>query len=76
MPPDSRVEVIPCGYFFTISPEGVIYMANHTERIGVHHCAEIAEANNWLFREQPVNDIGIDAHMEYVESLGRANSFC
>lgn len=39
-------------------------MANHTERIGVHHCAEIAEDNNWLFREQPVNDVGIDAHME------------
>lgn len=76
MPPDSRVEVIPCGYFFTTSPKGVIYMANRIERIGVHHCAEIAEANNWLFREQPVDDVGIDAHMEYVESLGRANSFC
>ncbi len=46
-------------------------MANHTERIGVHHCAEIAEDNNWLFREQPVNDVGIDAHMEYIESSGR-----
>ena len=45
-------------------------MANSTERIGVCHCGEIAERNNWMFREQPVNDIGIDAHMEYVESSG------
>lgn len=41
-------------------------MANATERIGVNHCGEIAERNNWMFREQPVNDIGIDAHMEFV----------
>lgn len=45
-------------------------MANCTERIGVHHCGEIAERNNWLFREQPINDIGIDAHMEFMESSG------
>ena len=45
-------------------------MANSTERIGVHHCAEIAERNNWLFREQPINDIGIDAHIELVEMNG------
>lgn len=42
-------------------------MANSTERIGVHNCAIIAENNNWLFREQPVNDVGIDAHMELIE---------
>ena len=45
-------------------------MANSIERIGVHHCAEIAERNNWLFREQPINDIGIDAHIELVEMNG------
>lgn len=46
-------------------------MANSIERIGVSHCAEIAERNNWMFREQPINDIGIDAHMEYMDPCGR-----
>lgn len=46
-------------------------MANSTERIGVSHCMEIAERNNWMFRDQPVNDVGIDAHMEFVESSGK-----
>ena len=46
-------------------------MANRTERIGVNHCGEIAERNNWLFREQPVNDIGIDAHIEFVDASGK-----
>lgn len=42
-------------------------MASSTERVGIHQCGLIAERNNWMFREQPVNDIGIDAHMEFVE---------
>lgn len=46
-------------------------MANNTERIGVHHCGEIAEKNGWMFREQPVNDIGIDAHMEITNEFGQ-----
>lgn len=46
-------------------------MANHTERIGVYHCAEIVEANGWMFREQPVDDVGIDAHMEYIDNTGK-----
>lgn len=46
-------------------------MANRTERIGVNHCGEIAERNNWMFREQPVNDIGIDAHIEFVDATGK-----
>lgn len=46
-------------------------MANSTERIGVLHCGEIAERNNWMFREQPINDIGIDAHIEFVDSSGK-----
>ena len=46
-------------------------MASSMERIGVNHCGEMAERNNWMFREQPVNDIGIDAHMEYVETCGK-----
>lgn len=44
-------------------------MANSTERTGVYHCGEIAERNNWTFREQPVSDVGIDAHMEFLVSL-------
>ena len=46
-------------------------MASSTERIGVCHCGEIAERNNWMFREQPVDDVGIDAHMEFIESSGK-----
>ena len=46
-------------------------MASKTERIGVYHCGEIAERNNWMFREQPVDDVGIDAHMEFIESSGK-----
>ena len=46
-------------------------MASPTERIGVCHCGEIAERNNWMFREQPVDDVGIDAHMEFIESSGK-----
>lgn len=46
-------------------------MANHIDRIGVNHCAKIAELNNWMFREQPINDIGIDAHIEFVDSSGK-----
>ena len=49
-------------------------MASSTERIGVYHCAEIAERNNWMFREQPIDDVGIDAHMELVESTGNGNA--
>lgn len=46
-------------------------MANMIERIGVHHCAEIAVRNKWIFREQPVDDIRIDAHMEFVDESGK-----
>lgn len=46
-------------------------MANSTERTGVYHCGEIAERNTWMFREQPVSDVGIDAHMEFIESSGK-----
>lgn len=46
-------------------------MANQIERIGVMHCGVIAERNNWMFREQPIDDIGIDAHMEFVDSSGK-----
>ena len=47
-------------------------MASSIERIGIYRCGEIAERNNWMFREQPVDDVGIDAHMEYVESSGKS----
>lgn len=46
-------------------------MASSTERISVHHCGEIAELNNWMFREQPINDMGIDAHMEFIDSSNK-----
>ena len=42
-------------------------MANATERIGIYRCGIHAEEQGWLFREQSVNDIGIDAYIEYVE---------
>lgn len=45
-------------------------MANFTERIGVNHIGEIAERNQWMFREQPIDDVGIDAHMELTEPTG------
>lgn len=47
-------------------------MANHKERKGVLHCGEIAEDNGWMFREQPTNDVGIDAHMEMTDETGKA----
>ena len=45
-------------------------MANSIERMGIYHCGEIAEGNNWMFREQPIDDVGIDAHMEFTEANG------
>ena len=47
-------------------------MANSTERIGVYHCAKIAECNHWMFREQPIDDVGIDAHMELIDTTGKS----
>lgn len=43
-------------------------MANHIENLGVAYCKLTAERNNWFFREQPFNDLGIDAHMEFIDS--------
>lgn len=50
-------------------------MANSTERVGVYHCGEIAARNHWIFREQPIDDIGIDAHMELIDSSGKPKQF-
>ncbi len=47
-------------------------MANNTERIGVNYCGVIAEKNKWMYREQPVNDVGIDAHMEMTDATGKS----
>lgn len=55
-----------------IASQRRLLMANSIERIGVYHCAEIAARNRWIFREQPTDDVGIDAHMEFVESTGRS----
>lgn len=46
-------------------------MANNTEMMGVYHCGDIAERKEWMYRPQPTNDIGIDAHMEYVDETGK-----
>ena len=43
-------------------------MANHTERIGLNHCGEIAELNHWMFREQPTNDAYHFAYISHVEA--------
>lgn len=40
---------------------------NQTERIGVNQCGVIAEKNNWLFREQSITDLGIDAQIESID---------
>ena len=47
-------------------------MSNSTGRVGVYHIGEIAARNNWMFREQPIDDIGIDAHMELVDETGES----
>ncbi len=47
-------------------------MAYSAERIGVNHVGEIAERNQWMFREQPIDDVGIDAHMELTEPTGES----
>ena len=46
-------------------------MANSTEQIGVLYCGLIAAKNKWMFRVQPIDDVGIDAHMEFVDSSGK-----
>lgn len=46
-------------------------MANTIERSGTHYCGLTAENNKWLFREQPINDIGIDAHIEFIDSSNK-----
>lgn len=47
-------------------------MANFTEQIGVNHIGEIAARNKWMFRPQPIDDVGIDAHMELTEPSGES----
>lgn len=47
-------------------------MTNFTGRTGVYHIGEIAARNKWMFREQPIDDIGIDAHMELTEPTGES----
>ena len=47
-------------------------MANTTEAIGVYHIAKMASEKNWMFRHQPVDDVGIDAHIELIEETGES----
>ncbi len=46
-------------------------MANNIERLGVSFCDTVANQNGWIFREQPICDIGIDAHMEFNDTDGK-----
>lgn len=46
-------------------------MANPIEREGIYYCGKIAASHKWMFREQPIDDIGIDAHMEITDELGK-----
>jgi len=42
---------------------------NNTEKIAIHKIASvIVKEFNWIFREQPISDFGIDAHAEIVEN--------
>lgn len=43
-------------------------MANSTERVGVSHCGEIVARIGWFYREQPTDDVGIDAYIEIYDS--------
>ena len=47
-------------------------MTNTTEAIGVYHIAKIASEKKWMFRHQPVDDVGIDAHIELIEDTGES----
>ena len=47
-------------------------MANPIEREGLFYCGLEAAKKKWMFREQPVDDIGIDAHMELTDKTGKA----
>ncbi|MEM7739024.1 MAG: DUF4365 domain-containing protein, partial [Deinococcota bacterium] len=40
--------------------------ANQTERDGIHTAGKIFTANSFIFREQSIIDLGIDAHAELV----------
>ena len=37
------------------------------DRIGVQQVGSLFERNGYIFREQPISDYGIDAHVEIVE---------
>jgi hypothetical protein len=41
---------------------------SRTERIGIAGTQLIFDKLGWIFREQPIEDYGIDAHIEVVES--------
>lgn len=43
-----------------------MYNSEQISRIGVHGVATIIHKMGWLFREQPISDYGIDAHIEQM----------
>lgn len=43
-----------------------MYNREQISRIGVHGVATIIHKMGWLFREQPISDYGIDAHIEQM----------
>lgn len=46
-------------------------MASNIKRSGVHYCSIKVKNNGWLFREQPINDIGIDVHIEFSSNKSK-----
>ena len=46
-------------------------MANYKANEGVSYCSLIAAKMKWIFRVQPIDDIGIDAHMELTDKDGK-----
>ena len=43
-----------------------MYNSDLISRIGIHGVATIIHKMGWLFREQPISDYGIDAHIEQM----------
>lgn len=42
--------------------------SNNEERIGVYSVAKVFSENlKWIFREQPINEFGIDAFVEITK---------
>lgn len=48
--------------------DGIVTRYSPTERIGINAVEQaVLRELKWIFREQPIADMGIDAHIEHVE---------